>query len=133
MGILIDTNIFILAEKNKFSLTSNEAFSDLPVYMSAITASELLVGVHYADAKRRVRRSAFVEALLQSMPVLPFTLEIARVHAELFSYLTKKGKSIGAHDLLIAATALAHDCRVFTANVREFKQVPGLEVQVFKS
>lgn len=129
MGILIDTNIFILAEKNKFSLTTSDILTDAPVYMSAITVSELLLGVHHADAKRRVRRSAFVEAILQSMPILPFTLETARVHAELFSYLSKKGKLIGAHDLLIAATALAHDCRLFTHNVREFKQVPGLEIQ----
>lgn len=129
MGILIDTNVFIAAEKNKQPLETQTSLADVPVYISAITASELLVGVHYADAKRRVRRSAFVEAILQTLPVLPFTLEVARVHSELFAYLSKKGKLIGAHDLLIAATALAHDCRVLTYNLKEFKQVPGLDIE----
>lgn len=129
MGILIDTNVFIAAEKNKQPLETQTSLADVPVYISAITASELLVGVHYADAKRRVRRSAFVEAILQTLPVLPFTLEVARVHSELFAYLSKKGKLMGAHDLLIAATALAHDCRVLTYNLKEFKQVPGLDIE----
>ncbi len=129
MGILIDTNIFILAEKNQQALEISGIAADDAVYISAITASELLVGVHRAEATRRIRRSAFVEAILQSIPILPFTLKIARVHAELFSYLATHGKLIGAHDLLIAATALAHDCRVLTYNLCEFKQVPGLLVE----
>jgi predicted nucleic acid-binding protein len=35
---------------------------------------------------------------------------------------------IGAHDLIIAATALSHGCAVLTTNAAEFARVPGLEV-----
>ena len=35
---------------------------------------------------------------------------------------------IGAHDLWIAATALAHGMGVATANPRDFRRVPGLRV-----
>ncbi len=35
---------------------------------------------------------------------------------------------IGAHDLIISATALAHGHAVLTDNVGEFRRVPGLEI-----
>jgi tRNA(fMet)-specific endonuclease VapC len=38
---------------------------------------------------------------------------------------------IGAHDLMIAATALAHGCAVLTENIKEFSRVPGLEAFSF--
>ena len=68
--------------------------------LSAITASELLHGVHRADgAVRRGRREAFVETILTYLPVLPFTLDIARVHARLWADLQAQGEMIGSHDL----------------------------------
>jgi predicted nucleic acid-binding protein len=36
--------------------------------------------------------------------------DTARIHAEIQALLTKQGKLIGAHDLIIAATALTHSC-----------------------
>ena len=78
---------------------------------------------------QRARREAFVEAILDRMPVLPFDLKSARVHARLVAQLEKGGFRIGAHDLLIAATALTHGRAVLTVNVREFERVPGLEIR----
>ncbi len=45
--------------------------------------------------------------------------------------LSKKGQLIGVHDLLIAATAIVHNCAVLTANMKEFERVPGLETISF--
>jgi tRNA(fMet)-specific endonuclease VapC len=132
MGLILDTNVFIHAERSgKLADFSQwERYGD--VYISAITASELLVGVHYADNDaQRTRRSAFVEAVLARVPVLSFETEEARIHAGLFAALAKQGKMIGAHDLIIAATAIAHNCAVLTENVREFANVPGLETVPF--
>src|SRR5688572_28326822 len=76
------------------------------VYISVITASELLMGVHRADTEdRRQRRSVFVEAIISGVGLLDVTLAVARVHAEVYADLAKKGQMIGAHDLIIAATA----------------------------
>ena len=76
---------------------------DEQVAVAAITASELLVGVQRAVTdEQRARREAFVEAILDRMPVLPFDLKSARVHARLVAQLEKGGFRIGAHDLLIA-------------------------------
>ncbi len=102
-------------------------------YISAITASELLVGVQRADSEaRRVRRSSFVEGVLAAIPVLDFTLEVARTHAEILAILSSRGELIGAHDLIIAATALSAGHALLTTDLDEFHRVPGLEVLAFE-
>jgi tRNA(fMet)-specific endonuclease VapC len=40
---------------------------------------------------------------------------------------------IGVHDSWIAATCLAHGLKLVTGNEREFKRVPGLELETWKS
>src|SRR5450756_1030612 len=79
-----------------------------PVGIAAITASELLHGVHRAaTAGQRQRREAFVERLLEALPVFPFDLVTAQLHASLWADLAAKGSSVAPHDLLIGATAMA--------------------------
>lgn len=39
------------------------------------------------------------------------------------------GTPIGANDLMIAATALAHGAVLITRNVREFERVPNLRYE----
>ncbi len=58
MGILIDPSLFIAAERGYLTLEKAIAGQeDEPVALSAITASELLHGVHRAvDPARRLQR-----------------------------------------------------------------------------
>jgi tRNA(fMet)-specific endonuclease VapC len=127
MAVLIDTSVLIDAERRGQSL--EEAIGDAGRAISVITASELLHGVHRArTAAVRTRRSAFVEHLLAALQPLPVTMGIARVHAEIWANLDRKGTLIGAHDLWIAATALSHGMDVATANSKDFERVPGLDV-----
>jgi len=92
----------------------------------------LLMGVLRADNEsRRQRRSAFVEAIISSVGVLDFNLGIARTHAEIQAELASKGQMIGAHDLIIAATARHHQLPLLTDNVSEFSRVNGLQVIPF--
>ena len=128
MGIMVDTCVFIHSERQQH-IKLNQLLPEENVFISAITASELLMGIHLADSKaRRMKRTAFVEAILASVPILDFSLEVARLHAELYAELTSKGKLIGAHDLIIAATALSHGYSLLTSNEKEFKRIPGLKV-----
>ncbi|MGH2879065.1 MAG: PIN domain-containing protein [Solirubrobacteraceae bacterium] len=104
---------------------------DEDVGIAAITASELLHGVHRANAERRTRREAFVEAVLATFPILPFDLLVARVHARLWATLAAAGADVGAHDRIVAATAMAAGWRVATGNMRHFEPIAGLDaVQV---
>lgn len=127
MAVLIDTSVLVDAERRGEPLERSVGEQERAI--SAITASELLHGVHRADEERvRVRRQAFVEYLLASIEALPVTVAVARTHARIWAALERKGRMIGTHDLWIAATAVTHGMGVATANADEFERVPGLAV-----
>ncbi len=132
MGLMLDTNVFIFSERSGSTIDFSQWEEYGDVYISSITASELLVGVHHAKREAvKARRSAFVESILGRVPILGFDTKVARVHAGLFVSLTKQGQMIGAHDLIIAATALFHGCAVLTDNTKEFVRVAGLDTISF--
>ena len=62
------------------------------------------------------------------MRAIEITEQVARVHADVWAQLAAKGQLIGAHDLWIAATALAHGMGIASGNADEFQRVPGLRV-----
>ncbi|MBN1675325.1 MAG: type II toxin-antitoxin system VapC family toxin [Kiritimatiellae bacterium] len=131
MGILIDSSILIAFERERKDLSCYiEGREEEELFLSVISASELLHGVHRATTPRiRAKRLAFVEGVLASIPLMDIDLAIARSHAQLWSDLAKQGRMIGLHDSWIAATCLAHGLKLVTANTEEFGQVPGLEVE----
>lgn len=131
MGTLIDSSVLVAAERGRLDLESAlSARPDEPLAIAAITASELLHGVHRARTEvQRRRREAYVEKLLASLPVLGFDLVAARLHASLHAQLAARGVIVGAHDLLIAATALAAGYKVATHDLRSFARIPGLVVE----
>ncbi|MEK6767601.1 MAG: type II toxin-antitoxin system VapC family toxin [Gemmatimonadota bacterium] len=130
MGVIADTSLLIGAERGTVRFDALlGSLGDEPVGIAAITASELLHGCHRAsNAGIRARRAAFVDAMLDAIPVLPFGLAEARRHAELWADLARRGTMIGPHDLLIGATALARGDALATLNQREFSLVAGLRL-----
>ena len=102
---------------------------DEPVAIAAVTASEMLHGVHRLGGVARVRGEAFARRWLEALPVLPFDLDVARVHATLGAQLAAAGTPIGAHDLVIAATAVHHGHRVATRDRRSYRRIEGLGVE----
>jgi tRNA(fMet)-specific endonuclease VapC len=131
MGLLIDASVLIEYERGRLDLDEHVAGREAePFFLSVITVSELLHGVHRAgDRVRRAKRSAWVEAVIDRLPLLPVDLPTARSHAELWADLARGGRLIGAHDMWLAAAALAHGLSLATANVREFGRVAGLELE----
>ena len=132
MGTLIDSSVLVAAERKALDLDDAlGAHADEPVGIASITASELLHGVHRAATlAQRNRREAFVEQLLAVLPVFPFDLRTARIHAAVWADLAAKGSSIGSHDLVIGATAIAAGYRVATRDRRSFGKIPGLELVI---
>ncbi len=129
MAVLIDTTVLVDAERRGQAL--DDVVGDQERGISAITASELLHGVHRAkEGAVRTRRSAFVEHVISAMEPLPITTAVARAHAAVWAELERDGNMIGAHDLWIAATALSHGMEIATANAKDFERVPGLTVVV---
>lgn len=136
MGIILDTNVFIAVERSK--KTGNvPAIQDLvprdkagqEVFISIISVSELLVGVHRATTPaRQASRQAFVDSVLDQFSAIPIDLRVAREHSRLTARLITDGTPIGTHDSWIAATALAFGYSLMTENVREFERIPNLQL-----
>jgi predicted nucleic acid-binding protein len=130
VGTLIDSSVLIDVERGRLDLGNLlRGHVDEDFAISAVTASELLHGVHRArTAAERSVREAFVEGLLAQLPVIPFDLVTARIHARLAAELAAKRLSVGPHDLIIGATAVARGYNVATRDTRSFPKIPGLSL-----
>ena len=126
---MIDSSVLIAAERGQLDLAAAlEDHKEEVFAISAVTASEMLHGVHRMTSSRRAATEAFVEGVIGRLPVLPFDLPSARVHARLWAESVLGGNRIGERDLLIAATALAYGHAVVTRDERSFPRIPGLVV-----
>ncbi len=133
MGLLIDASVLIEHERGRLSLEPHLEGREEEFFLSVVTVSELLHGVHRAaEASTRARRSAFVEAIVSGFPLLDIDFSTARAHARLWADLAASGHLIGSHDLWLAASCLARGLALVTSNVRDFAVVPGLELEVWK-
>ena len=130
MGTLVDTSVLIAAEHGEVDIgKALVAHGDQAVAIATICVSELLHGPHrMPNAMARARAERSVEQLLARFAIVDFDIEIARLHARLGADLAAKGTQVGAHDLIIAATALSLDYRLATRDRRSFPRIPGLDV-----
>ena len=131
MGVILDTSILIQAERQEFEIDKFTRNREEEIFgLSVITVAELLHGVHRADStKRRLKRSAYVEKVIELFPIYNFETSIARIYAQLWSDLSRKGIQIGAHDLIIGSTALSLGFSVATYNLRHFEKIEGLKIE----
>ena len=134
MGIILDTNILIYIENGTIDV--NEFSSpDETYFLSSVSISELLVGVEMSKSlKQKISRGTFSEAIISHFPVLDFNTEVARVHAQLCAhhYKKKNRSKMNAHDLIIGATALTYQHKLFTNNPKDFSDIPGLVVKSYE-
>lgn len=96
--------------------------------ISAITVMEVEFGLLLRPGvARRLRR--VLDALFASTTVVPFDREDAAEAARLRAELRRKGRPVGAYDLLIAATALRRELVLVTSNTAEFAHCEGLALE----
>ena len=128
--LILDTGILVRAERGR-ARVDRALRDDDDVAIAAITAAELLVGVELADARRRPDRAAYVDDVLATVPVEDYTLEVAVAHARLLAHVRRAGRSRGAHDLVVAATAAATGRTVLTSDASAaFADLPGVDALV---
>lgn len=125
--LLLDTTFLIDAERSG-SLVDEAIDDHDDVAIAAVTVAELRVGVLLASERTSAARAAFVDDVLAAMPVVAYDADVAVSHAELLAHVRRAGKPRGAHDLLIAATALATGRAIVTADLQAFTDLPGLEI-----
>ena len=129
---LLDTNIVSDTIKSRpnskiASWLENQASDDL--FISTFTVAELWRGVlQRAPGRRQQELHAWFtgpsgpEAPFQGR-VLPFDIPAAIEWAKLMAEGTLSGRPRSGLDMIIAATAAAHDCIVATLNERHFRGV----------
>jgi tRNA(fMet)-specific endonuclease VapC len=127
--LILDTTILVAGERGRVRLDELIGDED-DVVIATITVAELLVGVELADEANRPRRRALVDSVVATLPVEDYDLEVARSHAQLLAHVRRSGRPRGAHDLVIAATALARNRVVVTADRDGFTGLPGVSVRL---
>ncbi len=132
MGVIFDSSEIIALERDRQAIKDLVAGrEDEPYGISVVTVAELLHGVERADTEaRRIRRQAFVEKVLELFPVFSFDLVVARIYARLWATQARRGQTVGAHDLMIAATAVSLGYSIVTSNRRDFDRIEGLRIEV---
>ena len=123
---LLDTNACIrLLNRRSSELAENfSRRSARQIRLCPIVKFELLYGAH--KSQRPLENQKKLERFFAPLKSLPFDDRCAERAGLLRVSLEKAGRSIGGMDLLIAATALAYEVVLVTANVDEFSRVPEL-------
>ncbi len=129
--VILDTGVLIAIERGRLDVDTVLGLDDAAI--AAITAMELLVGVERADTAHRQARAVRVEAILFSLPVEPYNVGIARVHARLTVAAMAKGRPRSANDMMIAATAAATSRILLTTDASAgFDQPTGVRTEVLE-
>ena len=129
MSLIIDADVVIRGERGLFDLPAwLELQAHMDLQIAAITIAELWHGVERATRTYKSRREAYLQMIVEALPIVPYTETTAVEHARLWADLEASGKMIGAYDLIVAATALESGSAVATFNTRHFSQVRGLKV-----
>lgn len=126
--LLLDTTFLIDAERDGTVIEQLIADDD-DAAIAAITVAELRVGALLADDRRRSARAAFVDVVLSALPVIDYDLDVASAHADLLVHVRRAGAPRGAHDLIIAATAVATGRAMVTADGSAFESLPGVDLR----
>jgi len=93
--------------------------------------------ISYMEAYQGLERSPNPEqaqskfqALIESIPILPFSTVVAKRCARLRETLKRQGKRVNARalDLIIAATALEYNLPLVTRNIEDFDDIPDLKL-----
>jgi tRNA(fMet)-specific endonuclease VapC len=127
--MIIDADVIIRGERGLFDLPAwLERRAHEGPHIAAITVAELWHGVERATGVYRHRREAYLQMIVEGLPILPYTETTALEHARIWATLEASGNMIGFYDLIVAATAMEHGSTVATFNRRHFAQVRGLKV-----
>ncbi|MBV8484876.1 MAG: type II toxin-antitoxin system VapC family toxin [Verrucomicrobia bacterium] len=125
---LLDTNIISDLVRNPAGRAAGHLsrIGEEAVCTSIVVAAEL----RYGAAKKESRRlSTQLEAVLETLEILPLEQPVDSIYAALRVNLEERGTIIGANDLLIAAHTMALDCILVTDNEREFSRVASLTME----
>lgn len=126
MGLLFDTSVAISLRDGDPRLLAHQESSGATGIVSVLTMVELEGGVDRTPSESHVRRAA-VQAMYETMSVLAFTRREAELYGQIVRQLGFSRSRV--IDRMIAATAISAGLKVATLNPRDFRDIPGLELE----
>jgi toxin FitB len=130
MSYLLDTCViseFVSKKPNLKVVTWLNSLDETRLYLSVVTIGEVQRGISkLPNSKRRQTLEDWLEHDLQlrfAGRILPLDTDILIRWGMLVGKLETEGKPMALFDSLIAATALHHDLRLITRNVKDFQAV----------
>lgn len=126
---LIDTDIFsFMLKQEKIVLENVEKYLKRfkRLNISVITYYEVLSGLKYVDATRKLTR---LDYFVKHNNVIGLNEEAIQTAADIYVYLRRKGELISQADILIAGIAKSNNLVLVTNNVSHFERIPGLIVE----
>jgi tRNA(fMet)-specific endonuclease VapC len=127
----LDTNIVIGVMSGRLPMAANrlqeEINGSVRVLVPSIVIYELRFGI--ARSARRAANERALDLFLAPLETPSFEVNDAVEAADIRAGLHHRGTPIGPYDILIAAQARRRGAALVTANLREFRRVPGLLVQ----
>ncbi len=132
---VLDTDMVTLLERGHEGVSERLRLATQEVVTTEITRIEILQGRFASLLKAEAGKQLLItrqrleqsEARLQRVRILPIDAAAAAEFDQLRQ--NKKLRKIGRADLLIAATTLANRAKLVTRNQKDFRQVPGLQVE----
>src|SRR2546425_242965 len=129
MPYLVDTDLVIdhLANILEANHLSDQLASE-GIAISIITYMEAYQGVVRSPNPQEARTK--FQAFRRSVPVLAFSIVVAKRCAVLREHLKHEQKRVKSRalDLINAAIALEHNLTLVTRNVADYQDIPGLQV-----
>ena len=126
---MLDTNVWIdyLTGRHPTVVTHIHESPPDELCLSPVVMAELRYGAQKSRRKRSNHR--LLDTLVQEVRCVDFSVNTAATYGDVRTSLEKRGKPLGAHDMLIAAHALSLSLILVTDNEREFKQVKSLAIE----
>jgi len=127
--LLLDTNVCIRLLNQNHRTIIQHFQQHLPgeIAISSIVKAELLYGARHSQ--RVEENLQLLNKFFKPLASLPFDDRCAEEAGQIRADLATQGKPVGPNDLLIAATARAHDSVLITHNTGEFSRITGLRLE----
>lgn len=128
--LIVDTGVVIAGVRGRVDMAALSDSDDVALPMVAV--AEYLAGTLLdPEPGRAAAQRAFLEEVLQVVPVCDYDRAVAEEHASLLAHVRRTGTQRGAHDLLVAATARATERVVLTTDRRAcFDDLPEVVVRL---
>jgi tRNA(fMet)-specific endonuclease VapC len=129
---LLDTTAAIALAKGRPQSVSERVIAATDAGAHLTLSSISLLELHYGAVKsaRPGHNAIAIQKLLSgALDVLAFDEQDAAEAGAIRAGLEAKGQPIGPYDVLLAGQALRRGLTLVTANLREFRRVPSLQIE----